>query len=60
MAGILIFTRQNKQIKGTVIWSRKLYTQVQAADGTLYHLRTDRLAEGTETERGHISFKADR
>lgn len=56
--GTLAFTRTGHKISATVVWSRKVYTLVKAADGRLYRLRTDFLATGTETERGHVSFQA--
>lgn len=58
--GTLTFTRTGRQIGGTIIRSMSVYTLVRSDDGKVHRLRTDRLAEGTETERGHISFKADR
>jgi hypothetical protein len=58
--GMLKWTRQGTEVAATILWSRSVYTLVREdATGRLVRLRTDRLAEGTETERGHASFVAN-
>lgn len=58
--GKLTWTRQGIEIGAEVVWTRRVYTMVREDEtGRLVRLRTDRLAEGTETERGHASFVAN-
>jgi hypothetical protein len=57
MVGDLIWTRQGIETQATVVSSGRFYTVVREDEtGRIVRLRTDRLAEGTETERGHARF----
>lgn len=56
--GILIYTRKNRSVTAEIVWSRRVYTLVKDLEsGNTMRIRTDRLAQGSETPYGHASFR---